>query len=191
MCACMPLFVTTVQATGLSSPNPDITPFTEWQAKQDDELLIDTDANIGYLLHENGHYTSFPVVTGQKRVVRYIGRTYNAATPTSSWQAMSQEKKGDRVTFGKLGRFLRLYKNDGTETERTPYGIHSHAFIEKMLASMDRYRSMGCILVSEDVLDVILETFTLNDENLSVRTMNGLGDETLTYEVLKEKMGAL
>ncbi len=187
----MSLLIAAVEAAEPSSQDLDATPFALWQAKQGDTLLVDTEANIGYLLHEDGRFASFPVATGQKRVVRYIGRTYNAATPASDWQAMSQEIKGDRITFGKLGRFLRLYKNEGTESERTPYGIHSHASIEKMLASMDRYRSMGCILVSEDVLDVILETFTLNEENLSVRTIHGLGDETLTHDVLLQKMSAL
>ncbi len=156
-----------------------------------DSFLVDTDSNIGYLLHLEGGYTSFPVATGQRRVVRYIGRTYNATTPVASWTSLSEEKKGDRITFGKFGRFLRLSKQEDDGLTRTPYGIHSHASAEKMLASLDRYRSMGCIIVSETTLDRIIETFALNNEFLSVKTVAGLGDESLSYEVLMEKMSAL
>lgn len=177
-------------ASILPSEMPPIE-FSEWQPTEGDSFLVDTDRNVGYLLHLDGGYTTFPVATGQRRTVRYIGRTYNATTPTASWQALSEEKKGDRITFGKLGRFLRLYNTEDGAPERTLYGIHSHASIEKMLASADRYRSMGCILVSESVLDRMIETFRINDGVLTVRTVENLGDESVSYEMLMERMSAM
>ena len=148
-------------------------------------MIVDTDENIGYLIHRDGGYTSFPVATGQKRVVRYIGRTYDARTPSRTWQALSQQIKGDRITFGKLGRFLRLSSIDVDEMEETPYGIHSHASIEKMLAREDRYRSMGCILVSEPVLNTIIATFDTNEQKMDVVTVNGLGEIVATEPLLR------
>ncbi len=181
---------TALAASILPSEEPP-TPFEAWQASAGDSFLVDTDRNVGYLLHADGGYTTFPVVTGQRRTVRYIGRTYNASTPTVSWKALNEETKGDRITFGKLGRFLRLYNTEDGEPERTPYGIHSHASAEKMLASTDRYRSMGCIIVSENVLDTIIESFALNGNALTVRTVQSLGDESISFEMLRERMSAL
>ncbi len=188
-CTCAGANAAYAAEIGVRDQSPIV--FAEWQPQKGDELLVDTEENIGYLIRLDGTYTAFPVATGQRRVVRYIGRTYNATTPASLWKAKSSEIKGDRITFGKYGRFLRLYEREDSEETRTPYGIHSHAYIEKMLAGTERYRSMGCVLVSEFVLDRIIETFALNGNELSVRTINGLGDETLTYEVLKEKMTGL
>jgi len=114
------------------------TPTVEWQAQKGDSFLVDTTKNIGYLVHPKGGYTSFPVATGQKRVVRYIGRTYNATTPNRHWISVSQETKGDRITFGKDGTFFRLsYDGEGTS-----YGIHSHAYVEKMLSRKSTYVSV-------------------------------------------------
>ncbi len=149
-------------------------------------MIIDTDSNIGYLIHKEGGYASFPVVTGQKRVVRYIGRTYDARTPNKPWSMLSKEVKGDRTTFGKQGLFLRLYNADG----ETAYGIHTHRSADMMLAAQERYRSMGCILVSQIVLDNIEATFEGNGSRLDVLTTAGLGDETVTFETLREKMAA-
>ncbi len=191
ICACACAVTQSVYAAEIDVRGQNGTAFSEWQPEKGDELLVDTEENIGFLIREDGAYTTFPVATGQRRVVRYIGRTYNATTPVSLWKAKSSEVKGDRITFGKYGRFLRLYETEEAGVTRTPYGIHSHAYIEKMLAGIERYRSMGCVLVSEAVLDRIIETFALNDGELLVRTVKGLGDETLTYEVLKEKMSGL
>ncbi|MSR67521.1 hypothetical protein EXS65_01685 [Candidatus Peribacteria bacterium] len=189
---------TLLQATPVSADlwvifplRQEVMELSQWVPEAGDSLLVDRDSNIGYLLHANGGFTSFPVATGQRRIVRYIGRTYNATTPLASWKAMSSEKKGDRITFGKSGRFLRLSMEDDTTFERTPYGIHSHAYIQTMLREDDRYRSMGCILVSEDVLDVIVETFEVNNDTLNVKTAAGLGNESISYKFLREKMGML
>ena len=138
-----------------------------WVPEAGDRVIVDTVLNEGYLVRENGDYTSFPVLTGQRRVVRYIGRTYNAATPNKHWTAKSVDVKGRSMTFGETGTFVRLYDDDG---EQTAYGIHSHLTFQKMLDEGDRYRSMGCILVSEDVLKLVTKTFELNGGSLDVTT---------------------
>ena len=140
----------------------------DWVPQAGDRVVVDTVANEGYLINDDdGTYASFPVLTGQKRVVRYIGRTYNAATPNQHWTAKSVDVKGRSMTFGETGTFVRLYEDDG---EQTAYGIHSHLTFKKMLAEGDRYRSMGCILVDEDVLRLIVETFDLSGGKLDVTT---------------------
>ena len=148
-----------------------------------DAFIVDTKNNVGYLVHEDGGYTSFLVATGQRRVVHYIGRTYNAQTPARSWTVNSSEIKSDRITFGRQGRFLRLTNNK--DDLDTPYGIHSHAYVDKMLAGIDRYRSMGCIIVADTVLDNIIATFEMNDEKLNVVTLYGFGDQTVTDSLLR------
>ena len=158
---------------GFSSPVALLTsvPVDHWQPEEGDVLLIDTKDNVGYLVHRDGVFTNFPVATGQKRVVRYIGRTYDARTPERSWIAQTPvEIKGDRVTFGKDGRFLRLSYKD----ERTPYGIHPHRYNDRMLAQDERFESMGCIIVSDAMMATIEQTFTLNGNRLEVVTSYGL-----------------
>lgn len=157
------------------------TPFAEWQTMKRDALVVDTETNIGYLVHEDGGFTSFPVATGQKRVVRYIGRTYNAQTPARRWVMAQKQIKGDRITFGKEGLFLRLYY----EGEETAYGIHDHRSADKMLAEDLRYRSMGCIIVSKETLDNIEATFDMNDGIVDVVTVNGFSEESVNYVTLK------
>lgn len=144
----------------------------DWQPETGDVFIADTDKNIGYLVHPDGIQTSFPIVTGQRSVVRYIGRVYNARTPARAWTVLSTDIKGDRTTFGKDGTFLRLTHNKAEE--ETPYGIHSHRSAEKMLADDYRYRSMGCIIVSYDILAIIESTFELSGHRLPVLTVNGL-----------------
>ncbi len=141
-----------------------------WVPLQGDRVIVDTKENVGYIVRSNGDYTSFPVLTGQRRVVRYIGRTYNAATPDKAWTINSVEVKGRSMTFGETGTFMRLY-DDG---EKTAYGIHSHLTFQKMLDEGDRYRSMGCVLVSEDVLKLLVKTYETNGNALDVVTVHGV-----------------
>ncbi|PIR52700.1 hypothetical protein COU76_05070 [Candidatus Peregrinibacteria bacterium CG10_big_fil_rev_8_21_14_0_10_49_10] len=142
----------------------------EWQPQVGDHLLLDTKDNWGYMMHDNGLYIRFPIATGQRRNVWYIGRYYNAATPNWNWELKSESIKGDRVTFGPTGRFLRLYKDGDT---RTPYGIHGHRDADEMMESDERFRSMGCVIVKEDMLDLIEQTYELNGELLDVQTVYG------------------
>jgi hypothetical protein len=141
-----------------------------------DRFVVDTETNLGYIVRESGEYTEFPVATGQRRVVRYIGRTYDATTPEASWTAKSLQVKGDRITFGKSGKFLRLFK-DGEE--RTPYGIHDHAYSARMLSQDERFESMGCIIVSTDMFETLQKIFELNGESLSVVTKRNITDGDL------------
>jgi hypothetical protein len=155
----------------------------DWTPKRGDRLIADTKENIGYLLHDNGEYISFRIATGQKRVVRYIGRTYDARTPERVWAAREKQTKGDRITFGPEGTFLRLF----TDNVHTPYGIHSHRSISAMLTDTERYKSMGCILVSKEILDIIVQTFELSGKDLPVRTVFGIdklqGDPAVANDV--------
>jgi hypothetical protein len=160
------------------------TPMSEWEVVAGDSLVVDTKLNIGYLVHKDGGYTSFPVASGQRRVVRYIGRTYNATTPARRWTMVSNERKGDRITFGPEGTFLRL-SYDG---EETPYGVHTHAYVEAMLSSQERYKSMGCIIVSKPILDVIELTFSVNGGTMDVVTVQGFGDEPVNYVTLMDRL---
>ncbi len=154
----------------VTTPATPEVPIDTWQPAVEDRLIVDVKANQGYLVHENGYYTTFPVLTGQRRTVTYIGRTYNAATPIAQWVVKSSDIKGDHVTFGPTGLFLRLTR-DG---ENTAYGIHGHKSFDQMLAEGNRYRSMGCILVSESTLKIVKKTFEGNGNVLEVATVNGL-----------------
>ncbi|MDO8648324.1 MAG: L,D-transpeptidase [Candidatus Peregrinibacteria bacterium] len=154
-----------------ASPSPLApTPIQEWAPRAGDQLVIDTQETVGYLIHPNGTYTAFPVATGQRRTVHYIGRVYNATTPERQWTVQSTHIKGDRTTFGPTGKFLRLY----IDGESTPYGIHGHRSSVKMLAEDERFRSMGCIIVSEEILTIIEQTYELNSNTLEVTTTYGL-----------------
>ncbi|MEQ1849073.1 MAG: hypothetical protein ABL890_00595 [Candidatus Peribacteraceae bacterium] len=158
------------------------TPIAEWTAKEGDAFIVDTKTNMGYLVHPDRGYTSFPVVTGQRRAVRYIGRTYNATTPVRSWSSGDIHVKRDFTTFGSRGIFIRLFH----EGEKTPYGIHSHKYVDVMMARDDRFGSMGCVIVTEEILDIILDTYAKNADTLAVVTEYGLTDAKVNFEVLKE-----
>lgn len=141
-----------------------------WDPQIGDKFLVDVSINMGYLVHHDGSYFAFPLVTGVRRYVWYIGRYYFAATPIQTWEVQSIDIKWDRVTFGKTGRFLRLY----FEGERTPYGIHGYNPEDWMFREGERYRSMGCIIVREEILDIIEKTYHLNGDKLSVETSEGV-----------------
>lgn len=146
----------------------------QWQPEPGDRIFVDTRDNFGYLVHSDGRYLPFPVATGQRRHVYYIGRSYNAATPNWDWTIRSMDTKGDRVTFGPTGRFLRLYK-DGEEN--TAYGFHEHRDEAEFFATdaPERYRSMGCIIVQHDMMNLLVLTFELNG-SVDVTTAYGIDD---------------
>lgn len=139
-----------------------------WQPALGDTLTVDVVSNMGYLVHENGNYFEFQVATGVKRYVYYIGMYYFAATPVREWDVKEVNIKGDRVTFGPEGRFLRLFYNG----QPTPYGIHSFLYEDRMLSG-DRYGSMGCIIPRNSVLDIIENTYRINGDYLKVTTVEG------------------
>lgn len=164
-----------LSTTALStSPLVQAISIADWQPQMGDHILVDTRENEGYLVHPNGGYLPFPVVTGKRKIVRYIGRTYDATTPARTWTMTSREIKWDRITFGPSGRFLRL----SSQGEKTPYGFHEYAHEDEMFALAPRYGSMGCIIVRSTILDVIEKTFNLNEGALQVSTQYGV-DPTL------------
>ncbi len=142
----------------------------QWKPEVGDRLIVDVDANMGYLLHEDARYMAFPVATGLRKTIRYMGQTYYAETPLGSWVAKDRKIQSDRVMFGQTGRFLRLFE-DGTRY--TSYGIHSFKYVDTWLASGDRYRSYGCIVVSEELMNIIEATYVINGKTLAVETTYG------------------
>ncbi|MDP7645869.1 MAG: hypothetical protein QF400_01780 [Candidatus Peribacteraceae bacterium] len=148
--------------------------FLQWQPRIGDKMLIDTKGNFGYLIHSDGKYYRFSLVTGQRKYVSYIGRYYNAATPNWNWRAKSLEIKGDRVTFGPSGRFVRLFK-DGNE--HTAYGIHEYKYEDRIFQSPGRYGSMGCIVVRKPIMDIIEKTFEVNEGDFEVVSKYGIGPD--------------
>ena len=154
----------------------------EWHPTVGDQILIDTQNNVGYLVHPDGRFLRFLIVTGQRKFVCYIGRCYNAATPNWNWIVKSKHIKGDRITFGPTGRFIRLYK-DGDE--HTAYGIHEYAYEDTMFSRNKRFGSMGCIIVKQTMMDVIEKTYDLNEGYLPVITQFGLDQAYFAYRMPK------
>jgi hypothetical protein len=145
-----------------------------WKPSRGDKLEINVETNMARLVHTDGESLSFEIVSGQRRVVRYIGRRYFAATPAAEWVARETVIKRDRWTFGKSGRFIRLYRVSGegenlTE-EFTPYGIHPFGREDAMFRVAGRYGSMGCVIMREKMVDIIQKTIQVNSGELSVRT---------------------
>lgn len=153
--------------TAAKSRAQDIkTDVAEWEPAIGDTFVVDVGTNTGYLVHEDGRSLSFPVATGRKEYVHYIGRYYKANTPIRTWTAEQKQIKGDRRTFGVSGRFIRLFR-DG---ENSPYGIHSYFKVADWMQEDERYFSMGCVVVTEEIMDVIEKTFDVNEKKLTVIT---------------------
>ncbi len=130
----------------------------------------DVSKGVGYLINqENRTFTKFPILSGQRQYVCYIGRCYYGATPEQEWIVKEMNIQYDRITFSESGKFLRLYANGDT---RTSYGIHGHAHFDYMLQKDTIFQSMGCILVSDDVMDVIEASFYANGNTISVLTFS-------------------
>lgn len=138
-----------------------------WIPRSGDRFEVDIGSNLGRLIHEDGEAVEFEVVTGVQRVVQYAGRRYLATTPVANWVVRETVIKGDRWTFGKTGRFIRMYKNG---TEYTPYGIHPFGNEDRMFRVPGRYGSMGCIILREAMVNIIQETIRVNGGEMKVRT---------------------
>lgn len=140
-----------------------------WVPAEGDEFVVNVRTNEGFLVRPStGEMMQFPVITGQKRVLHYLGLHYFGETPVGMWEARSKHTKSDRITYGRDGLFLRLYL-DGQETH---YGIHAHRDEDVMFKLEDRNQSMGCIIVPTNMLDIIEETFDLNGGKLAVTTFS-------------------
>lgn len=145
-------------------------PEQEWQAQIGDRIVVDTKENQGYLIHRDGRALLFPVATGQRRGVCYIGRCYNATTPQRTWEIRGKDIKGDHITFGPSGRFLRLFYKD----ESTPYGFHEYGYEDRMFDDQPRFKSMGCIIVKRTVMDILDRTYAVNEGRIPVVTQYGV-----------------
>lgn len=142
----------------------------QWVPQAGDQLIVDVVSNTGYLVHPDATYLPFLVASGQKRTVHYLGMTYYAATPQRMWVAKDRKIQPDRVNFGVSGRFLRLFA-DGTKY--TAYGIHSYKYIDKWMKEDERYKSLGCVVVTEEIMTIIENTYYLNGNTLQVTTTSG------------------
>lgn len=161
------------QITYAADPSWSLIDIYSFEARAGDHMVVDVANNVGYLVNdETKTYSSFPVLTGQKRFVRYLGRSYFAATPEQNWVVKEEVIQSDRVTFSASGRFMRLYKGG---TERTSYGIHGYKYFEALRATDNYYRSMGCILVADDVLTVIEKSFAADENAMPVTTTSDTG----------------
>ncbi len=141
-----------------------------WLTQKGDYFAADVKNNRGYFIHPNGTSYEFPIITGQRRYVYYIGRYYFAGTPVRSWEIdLDVEIKDDKVTFGSTGRFFRLFDHGKSSS----YGIHGHRNFQAMLDSGDLYRSMGCIIVPEPILDIFQKVYDHNGGMIRVETFEG------------------
>lgn len=141
--------------------------YNNFKPSYGDYFVVDLENGMGYLVNDaEKNFTFFPLLTGQKRNVCYIGSCYYAATPEKIWTAEEENIQSDRITFDESGKFLRLF--DGEKS--THYGIHGHAYFETMIEKDNKFQSMGCILVSDDALNVIEESFVANVDKLKVIT---------------------
>jgi len=165
------------------TPAPSPVAQTEWHAQIGDRIVVDTQENQGYLIHSNGRYLEFPVATGRRSYVCYIGRCYNATTPVREWRIASKDIKGDHMTFGPSGRFLRLYYKD----ESTPYGFHEYGNEESMFDDQPRFKSMGCIIVKRSIMDILDRTFAVNEGKIDVVTKFGVTETTKLAFAEREK----
>jgi hypothetical protein len=130
---------------------------------------FDVKSNWGYLLNQDGTYKPFPIGSGMKKKVKYLRQEYYSETPENIWVARQRKIQPDRVNFGVTGRFLRLFDKG---TQWSYYGIHS---VENKTwpQRASRYFSFGCIIVTEDVLDLIEQAYFMNGESLVVITAKG------------------
>lgn len=159
--------------------------YDQWTPAVGDSVMVDTVNNRLFMFHENSdEYVNVPVATGQKRYVRYVGKTYYAATPIANWVIKDTNGKSG---FGKTGLFMRLFWNG---KDRTSYGIHSFSNIDDMLSKDpgERYMSMGCILVSEEMLQLLKTVYETNGNELKVRTVSGFAEVQTKLAELDENV---
>jgi hypothetical protein len=132
---------------------------TKFEPSVGDYFLVDINNGIGYLINdENKTYLIFPVMTGSLR----------APTPEKEWVVKEKNIQPNRIIFSESGEFLRMYMDGET---RTGYGIHGYAYFEKEIKEGTKFLSLGCVLVADDVLDVIEESYLANGESLKMSTV--------------------
>jgi len=164
---------------------------TDWEPRPGDSFYVNTNDNWGYLLHhDSSEVLAFPVATGIQGTINYLGMRYYAGTPDANWIAKTASTQSDRTTFGPTGLFLRLFKNGD---QYTRYGIHGHAYSQNWLTLLSRYKSAGCIVTSEQILQIIKTTFDVNGGQLEVTTSKNQDKimQEMSIRDLREKALAL
>jgi hypothetical protein len=153
---------------------------SEYVSSAGDYLIVYLPTGTAYLANDTTKiYAQFSVLSGQPKNVHYIGRYYFAATPEQEWEIKSMDTKKDRVTFGKTGKFYRLYE-DG---KSTPYGIHGYKYAAKLIEKGDVYASMGCVIVPEEVLPLIDNSFKSDNKDFKVITTSDYSKITSFTEI--------
>lgn len=169
----------TTKTPSATTPAINMDNYSPWQRaevaeyipSEGDYLTVYIPTGTAYLANDTTKiYAQFPILSGQPRNVHYIGRYYFAATPEQEWEIKSMDTKKDRVTFGKTGRFFRLYE-DGNST---PYGIHGYKYAASLIEKGKIYASMGCVIVPEEVLDVIDASFKADVKDMKVITTSDI-----------------
>jgi len=137
-------------------------PYYEYIASEGDYFLVDVSAGIGYLMNDNTRYfTGFPVMTGGKRT----------PTPYKEWVVLQKDIKSNHIFYSASGEFFRMFENG---TKRTGYGIHGYAYFDKEVLNGRKFLSWGCIMVADDVLDLLEESYIANGNTLKVSTKESI-----------------
>ncbi len=154
----------------------------EWVAEKGDFFVFDIGTNMGYLLREDmSDGVSFVIASGERKERYFDGIKYFAGTPTQEWTVKSLHYHPTGSTYGKHGKFLRLYDENG----KTHYGIHT-VFNEKEVFSMtDRYKSWGCVLVKDAIFSIVESAFEANENNLRVVTVNSISEFPIQFASLR------
>ncbi|NIA01951.1 MAG: hypothetical protein GWP15_01060 [Nitrospirae bacterium] len=144
-----------------SSSSWDLSRYDNFVVSEGDYFLVDIDDAFGYLINDdNKTYTVFPVMTGALRT----------PTPENEWIIKEKNIQSNRVIFGKTGEFLRMYLDDGNT--RTGYGIHGYGYFAEEIEKGTKFLTLGCILVADNIHDLLEESYLINNENMRVITTN-------------------
>ncbi len=154
---------------------------SSWESEEGDFLVFDISENMGYLLRENmseGIY--FPIASGQLRNRYFKGVKYYAKTPVQEWMVKSLHFHPKGATYGKDGKFLRMYDENGS----THYGIHKVLNEKEMFSMTDRYKSWGCVIVKDNAFSIIEGVYEVNRED-GVRVITVDGKDNFPLEFVK------
>lgn len=132
--------------------------YKEFTPSVGDYFLVDVSNAVGYLINDGSrYYTDFPIMTG----------SLSTPTPYKEWVVLDKNIQRNRVTFSESGEFFRMYIDGKT---RTSYGIHGYAYFNDEIEKGRKFLSLGCVLVADDVLDLLEESYILNNNSLRVST---------------------
>jgi hypothetical protein len=136
--------------------------YNEYTPSFGDYFMVDVANGLGYLMNDSTKfYTSFPLMTGAS----------GTPTPYKEWVVLEKNIQSNRVIFAESGEFFRMFENG---TRRTSYGIHGYGYFEEEIANGRKFLSLGCILVADDVLDLIERSYIENGNMLNVSTRESI-----------------